>query len=108
MTTTSITSAQFGRISFPINWNLDPDKFDYNHAEEYYHTKIQEHFDEMCQKLGSSGSLYLWTSEVLVEIDDEEPDVDFFEILGEAARKAYDDLCEATEEGLFDLKGGQK
>lgn len=107
MTTTSITSAEFGRASYPINWDLDPNEFDYDSATEFYHERIEHHFDSMCQEQGSSGSLYLYSSEVYVNIDDD-TEIEFLETIKDAASKAYEDLCEATEEGLFDLKGEQQ
>ena len=105
MTTTSITASEFGRASYPINWDLDPNEFDYDSATEFYHSRIEYHFDSMCREQGSSGSIYLYTSEVYVELEDNGPDdINFLEVVREAASKAYDDLCTATEEGQFDIK----
>ena len=100
MTTTSITSPEFGRASYPINWDLDPSEFDYDSATEFYHERIEHHFDSMCQEQGSSGSLYLYTSEVYVDVD-EDTDIEFLDVIREAVSKAYQDLCEATEDGRF-------
>ena len=102
MTTTSITSPEFGKHYYPINWDLDSDEFDYESATEFYHDQIVNHFDSICKKFGSSGSLYLYSSEVYVDVNDD-TGIDFWEAIQEAASLAYDDLCSQSELGRFDL-----
>ena len=101
MTTTSITSPEFGKAYYQINWDLDGNEFDYESATEFYHDQIVNHFDSICKKFGSSGSLYLYSSEVYVDIEDD-TGIDFWDAIEEAATKAYDDLCKAAEKGQFD------
>lgn len=105
MTTTSIQSAEFGKASFKFYWNLDPDQFDYDSAESFYHNRIEYHFDSMCQAQGSTGSLLMNTSEVYIDINDE-TEIDFSEVIVDAVQRAYQDLCTASEQGRFNLTSG--
>ena len=107
MTTTSINAACFGRASYPINWNLNADEFDYDEATKYYHDKITYHFDSICNEQGSTGSIFLSISEVYSDVDDDS-DVDYFEIIKDAVSLAYDDLCTMSESGAFDFSLDKK
>ena len=105
MTTTSIQSSKFGKAEYPINWNLDPNQFDYDSATEFYHDRIETHFNSICHEQGSTGSVLLYTSEVYVDINDN-TEIDFSDVIEDAVLRAYEDLCTASEQGRFNLTSG--
>ena len=106
MTTSSVTSSSFGTASYPLNWCNDPEEFDFDEAEDFYHERITHHFDRICTRAGSTGSLIMYSSEVYFDIDDE-TEICFEEVIDKAVRTAYEETIAASENGDFDLDGGE-
>ena len=110
MTTTTVSNgAEFSRDYYDHvdHWCNDPEVFNFDLARKMYHENIEDIFDGICKSQDSTATLCLSTGEVIADIDDE-IDLDFGEIVQDAAQAALACIELAATTGAFDIVDTQQ
>lgn len=105
MTTTTIEKgAKFSRDYYDHvdHWCNDPEVFNFDLARKMYHENIEDIFNGICESQDSTATLCLSTGEVIADIDDH-IDLDFGEIVKDAAQAALACIELAATTGAFDI-----
>ena len=110
MTTTTVcTGSEFSRDYYDQtdHWCNDPEFFDFDLARKLYHENIEEIFNGICESHGSTATLCLYTGEVTADIDDN-VELDWSEIVQDAAEASMNVVLLAGTTGVFDINGGEQ
>ena len=109
MTTTTVSKGtEFSRDYYDHvdHWCNDSEVFNFDLARKMYHENIEDIFNGICESQDSTATLCLSTGEVIASIDDD-IDLDFSEIVEDAAAAALACIELAATTGAFDIVDSQ-